>query len=340
MNARIEASVALVALLVAAAAGSILIMIAGASPLDVWIAVIDRTVGDPYAWGQILAKATPLVFSGLAVAVALRAGLFNIGGEGQMIAGCLACGAVGASLPAGTPAVIAIPACTLAAALAGGAIGALTGALRAYRNAHEVIVAIMLNAIVAGVALWIGNTWLFTGGVTAGPPIARGAELPALGIAGSSANVSVFLAALAAAATWWWFERTRTGAEWRWVGQGARAAAAAGVRVPRAYVWSMAAAGALAGLAATHAVMGWRHAYQDDLVRNLGFLGVAVALLGGGHPLGVVIAALFIGFLQNAGLASEDLVPKSLFDVLSALIILALAAASPTVRAFLTRRRA
>jgi len=338
MNVKTEVSVALVALLIAAAIGSILIVIAGASPLDVWIAVIDRTVRDPYAWGQILAKATPLVFSGLAVAIALRAGLFNIGGEGQMVAGCLACGAVGAALPAGTPAVIAIPACVIAAALAGAAIGALTGAMRAYRNAHEVIVSIMMNAIVGGVALWIGNTWLFTGGVTAGPPIAHGAELPALGIAGSSANVSVFFAALAAGGTWWWFERTKTGVEWRWVGQGPRAAATAGIRVPRAYVWVMTASGALAGLSATHAVMGWRHAYQDDLVRNLGFLGIAVALLGGGHPLGVVIAALFIGFLQNAGLAAADLVPKSLFDVLSAMIILALAAASPTVRRALEKK--
>jgi simple sugar transport system permease protein len=333
MNLRVEAMVALIALLVAAAAGSVLIMIAGASPLDVWIEVLGRTAREPYAWGQIVFQATPLVFSGLAVAVALRAGLFNIGGEGQIAAGCLACGALGAALPAGTPFVLAIPLCTLAAAGAGGAIGAATGALRAYRGAHEVIVAILLNAIVAGVALWIGNTWLFVGGVTAGPPIAPGAALPTVGVAGSSANLAAAIAALAAAATWWIFERTKTGRAWAWVGQGARAAATAGVDVPRAYVGAMAVSGALAGLAATNYVLGWRHAYQSDLGLGAGFAGISVALLGGCHPVGIVIAALFFGFLDHAGLLAAGYVPKELFDVLQAVIILGVAAVSPAVRA-------
>jgi simple sugar transport system permease protein len=224
-----------------------------------------------------------------------------------------------------------------AAAIAGGAIGALTGALRAYRGAHEVIVSIMLNFVVAGVALWIGNTWLFEHGTTAGPAIASGAELPRFGIAGSSVNTATVLAAIAVAATWWLFARSKTGATWRWVGQGPRAAATAGVNVARAYVLAMAASGALAGLAATNYVMGWRHAYQDDLGRNAGFLGIVVALLGGGEPIGIVLAALFFGFLQHAGLVASDQVPKELFDVLEAAIMIAVAATSPWVRAHARR---
>jgi simple sugar transport system permease protein len=273
------------------------------------------------------------MMSGLAVAIALRAGLFNIGGEGQIAAGCLACGAVGAILPAATPAPIAIVLCVAAAAAAGGALGAATGALRAYRGAHEVIVAIMLNYVVAGVALWIGNAALFEPGTTAGPAIASGAELPGLGIAGSSANTAVFLSLAAVAATWWLFARSKTGATWRWVGWGARAAETAGVRVRRAYVGSMALAGAIAGLAAANYVLGWRHAYQDDLGRGVGFDGIVVALLGGGEPIGVAIAALFLGFLQFAGLSAIDLVPKEMFDVLEAAIVVAVAATSPWVRA-------
>jgi simple sugar transport system permease protein len=334
---KIELTVAAVALLVAAACGSLLMIVAGASPLEVAIEVVDRIARDPYRWGQIIFDATPLVFTGLAVAIARRVGLFNIGGEGQLAAGCLACGTLGAALPAGTPAPIAILLCTAAAAAAGGAIGALTGALRAYRGAHEVIVAILLNAIVGGVALWIGNTWLFHDGLTAGPPIASGAELPRLGLAGSSANASAFVAVLALVATWWLFARAKTGAEWRWVGEGPRAAATAGLDVPRAYVAAMAVSGAVAGLCATNYVLGWRHAYQTDLGQGAGFLGIAVALLGGGEPLGVGLAALFVGFLENAGLAAADQVPKELFDVLDAVIIAAVAATGPWVRARMRR---
>ena len=336
--ARTEALVAAIALLCAAAAGSVLMIIAGASPLAVWAAVIGRVTPDPYAWGQILFNATPLVFSGLSFTIALRAGLFNIGAEGQIAAGCLAAGALGAALPAPTPAVIAIPACLIAAALAGGAIGAITGALRAYRGAHEVIVAILLNAVVIGVALWIGNAFLFVKPTTMGPPIAPGAELPALGIAGSSANVASIVALATVAACAWLFARTRVGATWRWVGLGPRAAAAAGISVARTYVIAMAASGAVAGLAAANYVQGWRHAYQDDLGRNTGFLGIAVGLLGGGEPFGVLAAALLLGFLQHAGLVVSDLVPKELFDALEAVIIVAVAATSPIVRRFLVLR--
>jgi general nucleoside transport system permease protein len=337
--ARLEATVAAVALLIAMAAGSILMIVAGASPLAVWGEVIGTIAPDPQAWGQVVFEATPLVFTGLSVVIALRAGLFNIGGEGQMVAGALACGALGAALPAATPAVLAIPICLAAAALAGGALGAATGALRAYRGAHEVIVAILLNAIVAGVALWIGNAFLFRHGSTMGPPIAPGAELPGLGIAGSNASTATLVALAAALAIWWLFARTRVGTTWRWVGQGPRAAAAAGIDVARTYVVTMAAAGAMAGLVAANYVLGSRHAYQNDLGIGAGYLGIAVALLGGRHPLGVVLAALLLGFLQHAGLVASDLVPKAVFDTLEAVIIVAVAAASPVVRRHVQAQR-
>jgi len=332
---RAELAIAGVALLVAAAAGSILMIVAGASPLVVWGAMLGRIAPDPYALGQVVFDATPLVFTGLAVSIALEAGLFNIGGEGQMTAGCLAAAALGAALPGGTPSLIAIPACLAAAAAAGGAIGAATGALRAYRGAHEVIVAIMLNAIVAGVALWLGNALLFEPGTTATHAIVPGAELPALGIAGSSASWAIAVAALAVAGAWWLTDRSRPGLRWRMAGQGPDAARAAGIDVRRGQVASMAVAGALAGLAASSYVLGWRHAYQSDLGTGAGFVGIAVALLGGGRPLGVVAAALLIGYLEHAGLVVSDHVPKELFDVLEAVIIVAVAATQPWGRRIL-----
>ncbi len=152
---------AAIAVLTATAAATALMIVAGARPLDVWAALGAATLGDTYGVGQVIFRATPLILTGLAVAVPLRAGLFNIGGEGQLAAAAMAAAAVAAALPTDTPAVLAVPLATAAAMAMGAAIGAGTGALRVYRGAHEVIVAILVNTIVSGVVLWIGNRWLF-----------------------------------------------------------------------------------------------------------------------------------------------------------------------------------
>jgi general nucleoside transport system permease protein len=331
-RAREELAIAALALLLAAAAGSALIVATGESPIRVWSALIGRTLGHPYGIAQVLFKATPLVFTGLAVAVALRVGLFNIGVEGQMVAGLLACGVTGAALPDATPAAIALPSCLLAAAAAGGALGAATGALRAYRGAHEVIVSIMLNAIVIGIALWLGDVALFVGETTRTADVVAGARLPDLGVRGSPLSAAWPIAIAVAAAMAWLFARTRIGAAWRTVGAAPGAARAAGISVERAIVAAMATSGALAGLAAAHFVLGYKHAFEDGLGRNVGFLGIAVALVGRGHPGGVVAGALLLGLLSYGGLVVADLVPKELFDVLQGVIVLSVAAAAPLAR--------
>ncbi len=228
-----EFQAAWVALLASIAIGSVLMLVAGKSPGTGWWAMLVRTATDPYNFGQVIYKATALVLAGLSVSIALDAGLFNIGAEAQLLAGVLACAVVGAALPASTPALVAVPACLLASAAAGGAIGAAIGALRAWREAHEVITSIMLNAIVAGVALWIGNAALFQGGTTTGPPIAPGAELPRLGFGGSAANLSIVLAAFAVAGVWWLRARSTWGQAWLAVGRDPEAARSVGISVPR-----------------------------------------------------------------------------------------------------------
>ncbi|HEY4243174.1 MAG TPA: ABC transporter permease [Kofleriaceae bacterium] len=318
-----------IALLVALAVGSILCLCVGRAPGQVWWEMATRTLGEPYSLGQTLYRATTLVFTGLAVSLALDAGLFNIGGEAQLTAGVLACAATGAALPAGTPAVLALPACIGAAALAGGAIGALIGGLKAYRGAHEVITSIMLDAIVAGVALWIGNRVLFRGGTTRGGAIASGAELPPLGLGGSAANVSLVLALGAAGLVWWLRARTTWGQAWRAVGRDPAAARAAGISVERVTLWVMTGAGALAGLAAANLVLGHKHAFEEGLGRNAGFLGISAALLGRVHPVGVVGASLALAFLAQGGLAVGHLVPKELTEMLQGVVVLAVAATGP-----------
>ncbi len=321
-----------VACLIAIAAGSVLVMIAGASPLEVWRTMVVQTFGNAYGLGQVIFRAAPLVLTGLAVAVPLRAGLFNIGGEGQMLAAALVCAVAGAALPAGTPIVVALPIALAAAAATGATVGAATGALRAYRGTHEVIVAILLNAIISGIALWLGNEWLFAGESTSSAEVVAGARFPGLGIRGSGASTSIVLAIAIAAACAALIGRTTTGYRWRMVGAGVDAARAGGIDVARAQVSAMAVAGALAGLAGAHFVLGDEYAYQDGLGRGQGFLGVAVALLAGGRASAVVVSALLFGALAHGGLEVLQLVPKEIVDVLQAVVVLVAAATAPLLR--------
>ncbi|MFN0253207.1 MAG: ABC transporter permease [Kofleriaceae bacterium] len=331
-SARRELTAAMIALLVSVAIGSVLMMLVGKAPGHVWWLMITRTLGDEYLVGQLLYKATALAFPAIAVAIALDAGMFNIGAEGQLTAGVLACAIVGASLPEATPAVFAVPLCLLAAAGAGGAVGAAIGALRVVREANEVITSIMFNAIVAGLALWIGNEWLFQGGTTRGPAIVQSAQLPALGFGGSAVNASLFLVVLVIAGAWWLRSRSTWGQAWRAVGRDPATAHAVGIDVARVRILVMTASGALAGLAASNFVLGHKHAFEEGLGRGTGFLGVAAALLGRQHPVGIGVAALALGFLSSGGLAVADTVPKELTEVLMGVVVLAIAGSAAWVR--------
>jgi len=327
-----ELEAAVIAILVSIAIGSLLMLVIGVAPAHVWWTMLVRTAGDPYLLGQVLYKATGIAMCGLAVAIALDAGLFNIGAEGQLTAGIAACASVGSALPAGTPAIVAVPVCLLAAALAGGLVGGfLIGALRVWRGAHEVITSIMLNAIIIGVVLWIANQAIFLEGTTRGAPIAPGAELPQLGLSGSSVNATLVLAIALVAAMWWLRSRTTWGVAWRAVGQDPAAARCAGISVQRVQLLVMIGSGALAGLAAANFVLGHKHAFEEGLGRGTGLLGISAALLGRTHPIGVGIAALVLAFLSIGGLAVADMIPKELTEMLQGVVVLAIACAGPWV---------
>jgi simple sugar transport system permease protein len=326
---RREALIVTIALLAAVAIGSSFMLFVGKAPGHVWWLMVSRVASDPYALGQVLYKATALALTGLSVSIALDAGLFNIGAEGQVIAGVVACATVGSALPAATPAIIAVPLCTLAAAAAGALVGGAIGALRVWRNAHTVISSIIFNAIVASVALWLGNELLFQNGTTTGPPIIAGAELPQLGFGGSSANAAIVLAVAAVAGVWWIRARTTWGQALIAVGRDPETARAAGISVDRVYLVTMLAAGGLAGLAATNFVLGHKHAFEDGLGSGAGILGISAALLGRGHPIGVAIASLVLGFLSAGGLAVSDQVPKELSELLQGVVVLCVACAAP-----------
>jgi simple sugar transport system permease protein len=190
----------------------------------------------------------------------------------------------------------------------------------------------MLNAIVIGFALYLGNRVIFRNGTTTGSAIVPGAELPQLGIGGSTANASIAIAVIAVAAVWWLRSQTRWGQAWRAVGQSPEAARTTGISVGKVQTLVMLGSGMLSGLAATNFVLGHKHAFEAGLGSGTGLTGISVALLGRMHPIGVVLAALVIGFVNVAGLAVGDLVPKELIEMLPAVVVLAAAAAGPWMR--------
>jgi ABC-type uncharacterized transport system permease subunit len=254
----------LVALLLAAVVGDALILSFGQSPGAVYRLLLDGTWGNSYGFGQVLYKATTLVFTGLAVGLGLRAGLFNIGAESQLAAGGFCAALVGLLLPAGIPSLLCLPIYIIAGALGGGVVGAVPGVLKARFGAHEVIVTIMLNFIVLALLNYL-----------------------------TSARLHVALAM----------------------------------------------SGAIAGIGGLNYVLGYKHYYEEGFATGAGFLGIAVALVGRSHPIGIGLAALLFATLSQGGLAVNALVPKQMVDVLQAVVILAVATSVPEVRRLLRMRR-
>jgi len=345
VRAHIEESILppLVALVIAAVVGDVLIIIFGQSPGDVYRQLLEGTWGNAYGFGQVIYKATTLTFTGLAVALGIRAGLFNIGAESQLASGGFLAALVGLAMPRGTPAVVAVVACLLAAAAGGGAVGAIPGALKARFGASEVIVTIMLNFVVLALLNYIVAAHIHVSETLHTPEMNAGA-LPRLTsvfpkFAGSAANTTFLLAIAAAAGVWWFLFKTRPGYELRAVGLQPDAAEYGGVRVGTVWAKTMILSGMLAGLGGLNYVLGYKHYYEEGFAGGSGFLGIAVALVGRNHPVGVVIAALLFATLSQGGLAVNALVPKQMVDVLTAVVIIAVATAVPEVRRALAAAR-
>ncbi len=333
----------IVALLLAAVVGDALILTFGQSPGAVFKLLLDGTWGNAYGLGQVLYKATTLVFTGLAVGLGLRAGLFNIGAESQIAAGGFCAALLGMLLPAGIPALLVLPLYLLAAAAGGGMVGAVPGVLKARFGAHEVIVTIMLNFVVLALLNYLTSARLHVPDTLHTPEL-RSGVLPRLSDAmptfsGSAANSTIIIALITAAALGWFLFRTRRGFELRAVGLQPQAAEYAGVNVPGVTWRALALSGAIAGIGGLNYVLGYKHYYEEGFATGSGFLGIAVALVGRSHPVGIVLAALLFATLSQGGLAVNALVPKQMVDVLQAVVILAVATSVPEVRRLLRGAR-
>jgi simple sugar transport system permease protein len=321
----LTAAAPLIAVLLGLAAGAGFILAIGENPFSIYGLMLHESLFTGYGIGQTLFKATPLIFTGLAVALGFRAGLFNIGAEGQLYLGGFVAGVVGWAA-AGLPAVLLLPACMLAAAAAGGLWGAIPGVLKARFGAHEVINTIMLNFIAFALVSYLGRPLFLTATVRTGD-IGSGAELPRLqafmpALQGSPANTAILVGLLLAVAVGVLLFRTRLGYALRAVGLQASSAEFGGISVGRTQALAMALSGAIAGLGGINFVLGYKHFFELGFSGGAGFLGIAVALLGRNHPAGIILAALFFGALSYGGLVINERVPRELVDVLQGLVIL------------------
>jgi ABC-type uncharacterized transport system permease subunit len=340
-RAKVEEAIlpALVALLVASLVGDVLILSFGQNPGAVYRLLIEGTWGNAYGFGQVLYKATTLTFTGLAVAMGLRAGLFNIGAESQLAAGGFCAAMVGLLLPAGLPSLVTLPIYIVAAALGGGIVGGIPGALKAKFGAHEVITTIMLNFVVLALLNYLVSAHLKVADTLHTPPI-DGGSLPRLSayipaFHGSAANTVIVLAMIAVIVTWWYLFRTRRGFELRATGLQPLAAEYGGVRVGNVWWRALALSGALAGIGGLNFVLGYKYYYEDAFASGAGFLGIAVAIVGRNNPIGVALASLAFATISQGGLAVNAMVPKQMVDVLEAVVIIAVAASVPEVRRLL-----
>jgi simple sugar transport system permease protein len=288
--------------LAALLAAFVVILVAGKDPVSSFGYLFAGALGGRGPLGETAIKASVLILTGLSVAVAFTVGLFNIGGEGQLIWGALAAAVVGRSFD--LPAPLLVPTALLASGVAGAAWAFLAAAMKVWRGVHEVISTILLNWI----AIHLVNGWLVAGPLAARgsgsaislagtDPIRPSAWLPRF-ISGSRLDLAFPLALGCALAVWFLLTRTHRGFEWRAVGTGAGAAEASGIPNGRRICEAMSVAGALAGLAGGVLVLGTEHRYPGVFRTGYGFDGIAVALVGGATAPGTVAAGVFFGAIR------------------------------------------
>ena len=342
----------LIAVFAAFVVGGIIILLIGDNPFETYKLLIGSALSWPDGIGYTLFYATPLIFTGLAVAVAFRCGLPNIGAEGQLVVAAFVTAWVGITF-ANLSGWVLIPLACLGAIVSGAAWGAIPGLLKAKFGSHEVINTIMLNFIAVALTSYFvqyhfkapGDPIMQTGfigrqDVPEGMEALRGvnAHIPRLGtfVPGFPEriplSVAFILALLACVAVYIFLWRTKWGYEIRATGANPSAAEYGGISVKKQIILAMAVSGGLAGMVAINEVLGYRYRYYEGFSAGVGygFAGIAVALLGRNHPFGVLLSAILFGALIRGGLFVDiftDKVSKDLVQVLQAMVILFVAAA-------------
>ena len=317
-------SVPIVAVLLALLVGSILLVFIKVNPLEAYRYLIFGNFKDAYSIAEMFVKATPIILTGLAFTFALKTGLFNIGGEGQMFVGAIAAVYVGLKTGHMSPAVT-ITLGLLAAILAGAIWGIIPGILKAVFGASEIIVTIMFNYIGLYMISYFvdGPLREASGFYPQTDMIGENAFLPYL-IPETRLHIGFIIAVLLAIAVYIVLNKTPFGYKLRAVGHNSDGAEYAGINIKKSIVVSLAISGALAGVAGFTEINGIHHRLLDNFSRNVGFDGIAAALLGGAQPIGVIVSSILLGMLQTGANAMQRGVgvPANIVSIIQALIII------------------
>jgi ABC-type uncharacterized transport system permease subunit len=336
-RAAAAALVPVLAVVTALALGAVVITVTGGDALLAYRGLYEGALGRPESVSESLVWSTPYILGGLAVALAFKAGLFNIGAEGQIGVGALGAVFVGYAVDF-LPGPLHLLAAIVAGCLGGALWGLIPGALKARTGAHEVITTIMLNYVAIQMTSYLlGGAMKDPRSVIAQTPkVLESARLPAL-IEGYRIHWGFLLAAVA---VWWLISHATLGFEIRTVGANPNAARYAGMSVPNTIALTMALSGLLAGLAGTIEVVALNYYHTPGFSVGYGFDSIAVALLGRSHPLGVIPSALLFGALRSGATRMQFLsqIPIDIISIIQALILIFVAA--PEIVRFIYRLRA
>lgn len=344
-------AISILALLAALLIGAGLMLILGHSPLEAYQGLLQGSLGNAKGWAVTVRKMTPFILTGLSVAIAFKAGLFNIGAAGQFLMGSICAVWAGVHFE-GWPPILHLS-LAVAAGLAGGMVwGAIPGLLKVTTGAHEVITTIMLNYVAAlftGWTVYAGSTqrnarpgplWDPSAlAISESRDILASAQIPWIFGPPYRVHYGIILALLAAFLAWWLIEKTTIGFEIKTVGQKASAARYAGMRVGWTTVLAMGLAGSLAGLAGTIETLGLNHKFAPEFGGGVGFDGITIALLGQTHPAGIVLASFLFGILDAGAprMQFESGVAADIIQIIQGLVLIFVAA--PTLTASLLRPR-
>src|SRR3989475_1453599 len=344
----------LIAVVAAFIVGGIVVWIIGDSPLETYRLLIGSAFSWPDGIGYTLFNATPLIFTGLAVAVAFRCGLLNIGAEGQLYFAAFATAWVGIKLGgvsivnpgsgqvvvspiANLPAFLLLPLCCIVAIVAGAVWGGIPGVLKAKVGSHEVINTIMLNFIAVALLSYFTQYHYKIPGdaIMQTAPLGAHANLPTLGrfIPGLPEriplNIAFIFAVIACILVYIFLWKTKWGYEMRATGANPAAAEYGGVSIRKQIILAMAISGGFAGMGGLHRIIRHTPRYYDGFSANYGFVGIAVALLGRNHPVGVFLAAILFAILLRGGIFVDAFtlhVSKDIVDMLLGIVIVLVAA--------------
>jgi ABC-type uncharacterized transport system permease subunit len=328
----------LLAIVTAFLVGALVLIATGYSPIDVYSAMIMGAFGDVYGVGQTLTQATPIIFTALAFLFSYKSGLFNIGAEGQLIMGGFAAAIVGISF-GGLPSPLHILFAVLAGALAGGVWGFLPAILKARFGAHEVITTMMFTYIATYLTSYLVNyPFKAPGWVAQTVPITDSAQLPRI-LPPTQLSASIMVAVAMAVVVYYILQKTTLGYEVRASGLNPSAAENGGINVKKTMVLALILGGALAGIGGAGEILGVHNRFIQGFSPGYGFDGIAVALVGGLNPIGVLLAAILFGALRSGGMLMTRAthVPLDIVVILQALVIIFVAA--PHFLRYFVRRR-